>query len=68
VKWRLFGTEQEKEKERAAQRLLTQASKPASLQIKSRPALKFDNKLKLAKRKQETADTKKSAKKQEVFC
>jgi hypothetical protein len=45
---------------------LTQASKPASLQIKSRSALKFDNKLKLAKRKQETADTKKSAKKQEA--
>ena len=51
-------------KEKAAQRLLTQASKPAALQIKEQVSLEIDQKLKQAKRKQETADTKKSAKKQ----
>jgi hypothetical protein len=51
-------------KEKAAQKLLTQASKPAALQIKEQVSLEIDQKLKLAKRKQETADTKKSAKKQ----
>ena len=51
-------------KEKAAQRLLTQASKPAALQIKEQVSLEIDNKLKLGKRKQETTATKKSVKKQ----
>jgi hypothetical protein len=53
-------------KEKAAQKLLTQASKPAALQIKEQVSLEIDQKLKQAKRKQETADTKKSAKKQKI--
>jgi hypothetical protein len=53
-------------KGKAAQKLLTQASKPAALQIKEQVSLEIEQKLKQAKRKQETADTKKSAKKQEA--
>ena len=51
-----------KKKERAAQRLLAQASKPASLQIKEQVSSEIDNKLKFAERKQENADLKRPAK------